>query len=222
MPRCSVVVLGAAVALPALFLLLEAAVFRRSTRDIRHGGDAEGAIFSGEERLDACTGRIPFPRAAVAGECEGYWRGFPAERSELPWPNAGVAPFCGQRAWSKRLAYLEALATEAAGDEAAVARHGLEVTSYRGLSLSRIDERTFVGNKEFRDAHVPRRSGGAPRYCWPDGYREHYVDVHFVVPSEEFYRYVLAKYAAITAPPPGDEDALSDGRRRRLERSLAD
>jgi len=56
---------------------------------------------------------------------------------------------------------------------------------YRGLSFSRIDG-TVVGNCEYYDNYH--------NICWPEGYIEHYIKDHNVMPTERFYHYINNQY----------------------------
>ena len=53
-------------------------------------------------------------------------------------------------------------------------------TQYRGMSISRIDNKTIVGSAEFK------RDG----WIWPAGFAEHYVRDNRVSPSKEFLDYI--------------------------------
>ena len=192
-------------------------VWSRSAAPVPHGGDRPQRLYNGDEPLHACHGKVPFPRQRITGECEGYWRSFAEEARErkfnrelapgepvLPWPQPGLAPFCGAEQWSKRLHFLEALAGEAKG-----AAFGLSVKNFRGLSPSRLDDGVLLGSREFHSTLPRSETGvtgeGSGTVCWPAEYREHYVGRHRVVPSEEFYRFVVAKYDAISAARDADD-----------------
>jgi hypothetical protein len=65
--------------------------------------------------------------------------------------------------------------------------------NYRGLSPCRIEIRYVpVGNKEFREYE-----NGKSIICWPEGYGEHYIGKHNVMPTEKFFNYVINKYEEI-------------------------
>ena len=55
---------------------------------------------------------------------------------------------------------------------------------YRGMSESRLEPGEMVGSGEHRDL--------VNGVLWPEGYAEHYIRKHNVLPSEEFYEYVMA------------------------------
>ena len=65
--------------------------------------------------------------------------------------------------------------------------------NYRGLSPCRIEIRYVpVGNKEFREYE-----NGKSIICWPEGYGEHYIGKHNVMPTEKFFNYVINKYEEV-------------------------
>ena len=65
--------------------------------------------------------------------------------------------------------------------------------NYRGLAPCRIEIGYVpVGNKEFREYE-----NGKSIICWPEGYGEHYIGKHNVMPTEKFFNYVINKYEEI-------------------------
>jgi hypothetical protein len=207
------------------------------------------AKFSGRESPALCRGKIVFPRAMIAGPCEGY---FDVPRTannatsddddnnvhaqELPLPARHRYVFCGLDEWARRLQAVEKAAIR---DETAdTPSFGVQVHRQRGLSVSRITGK-LLGNKEFTDwlsftdkyledhPKVQQEADGAGKIfasvdkqhregefnrrihsnklgagdvvCWTGDFREHYVQGFNVVPSEEFYLYVLAKYEHLEA-----------------------
>jgi len=189
--------------------------FRRAVADARACGGGSGASASA-----ASPGAMPAMVAAAAatlgsieeedtGACEGY---FPPESVCLPL-GAAPRPFtagvdapesrgCPQRRartdWAEKAEFLEKLraieatATGASQDTTlqTLVDCGLAnvpfvlVTSYRGMAMSRVAEGMFVGSAEFEDARPEKRA------CWPDGFSDHYVDQHDVVPTLRFRSYV--------------------------------
>ncbi len=59
------------------------------------------------------------------------------------------------------------------------------ILSYRGYTPSRLDPNIIVGSKEYYD---PEYNIG-----WPEGYAEHYISKHNVMPTERFFNYVMSK-----------------------------
>jgi len=95
---------------------------------------------------------------------EGFWRARFDEESELPWP----VPV---EVWADRVAFLQSLIfKEAIADRIA----------YRGYSLCRMCGRRN-GSESLQLAE----------WEWPAGFR-HYVEEHFVRPSEEFVMFIMA------------------------------
>eukprot|EP00668_Euglena_longa_P018637 GGOE01023228.1.p1 GENE.GGOE01023228.1~~GGOE01023228.1.p1 ORF type:complete len:183 (+),score=58.57 GGOE01023228.1:34-549(+) len=101
---------------------------------------------------------------------EGYW-GFDKSDKSWPWPH----PFKGD--WEDK----EKFCNKLQGIEGKLEA---DMVSYRGLAESRLEEGEMVGAGEYVD-HVNGVS-------WPEGFGEHYIRKHNVLPSEEFFDYVLA------------------------------
>jgi hypothetical protein len=174
----------------------------------------DGKVAPGDERLMDCDGKIQFERDVVAN-CEGYWRdraALPASRKgeglePLPFPVKQPVPFCGERAWLKRLKYIEARVKEEEEKDATAptplsefnfegvptAPTGVTRQRQRGLSTSRIDG-SFLGNTEYSE-----EAEGGRRMCWTGDLAAHYVEKYHVVPSYDFYTYVIVKFRSITA-----------------------
>lgn len=188
-------------------------VFGGSPPNVIRMPPGEMAVFNGDEAPNDCVGQIVFPRDHIVA-CEGYWSDEASaavgansgtKEGGLPFPQRRPLPFCGQQQWAKRLAYIEAKAMEAF--RADKTDFAIQVRSFRGLSTSRLTGE-LLGNKEFIDvAESPRAAtkgadGGAVaasdrRVCWTGDLRDHYVEGHNVVPSRDFYFYVLERYASL-------------------------
>lgn len=95
---------------------------------------------------------------------EGFWRAYPDEESNLPWPIPGTL-------WSNRSVFVAALDTV----EAKAQR-----TAYRGYAKCRL-----CG---CRNGHELLR---VREWEWPAGFR-HYVDLHLVRPTAEFEEFIIA------------------------------
>jgi hypothetical protein len=61
-------------------------------------------------------------------------------------------------------------------------KHRIIMNFYKGLSISRIDG-TYVGSSEYEDTEAG--------IIWPQGYSTHYIGKYNVIPSREFYLYVM-------------------------------
>ena len=64
--------------------------------------------------------------------------------------------------------------------------------SFKGYSYSRfakgnIGDKDRVGSGEFNDMYNNKR------ICWPEGYGEHYIGLHDVMPTKRFYNYVISR-----------------------------
>eukprot|EP00933_Yihiella_yeosuensis_P005605 TRINITY_DN11014_c0_g1_i1.p1 TRINITY_DN11014_c0_g1~~TRINITY_DN11014_c0_g1_i1.p1 ORF type:complete len:265 (-),score=58.26 TRINITY_DN11014_c0_g1_i1:505-1257(-) len=163
-----------------------------------------------------------------AGECEGYWpddfvcQRLGAKPQDMTSGDPPESAGCPQRHMKpegtprteefsqilRKLQSIEALANE-------ISKAGLcnlvpgapfvKIKSYRGLSWSRIEAGQVVGSKEFED------SRGRSVACWPDGFSEHYMERHDVIPSEGFAKYVkdfdLEAFRKAAGPCPGSSGA---------------
>jgi hypothetical protein len=145
--------------------------------------------------LDICAAKIHFPRQGIQ-QCEGYYRheaSSSGSNNKLPFPVPHEATFCGQDEWVERAIAIQeyAMKTQGAAD--------IEIHSLRGLSQSRIDH-TLLGNLEFVDTEscsVQNDTGDCTPVCWTGDFVSHYVAGYNVVPSKEFFRYVVKKYAEL-------------------------
>ena len=71
---------------------------------------------------------------------------------------------------------------------------GTTYFNYRGFSPCRIEIGYVpVGNKEFGEYE-----NGKSIICWPEGYGEHYIGKHNVMPTEKFFNYVINKYKEVS------------------------
>ncbi|CAE8584428.1 unnamed protein product [Polarella glacialis] len=170
-------------------------------------GTAYVAFFGLPDRQ--ASGGIYHSAVAPSGKCEGYWpdAGFCLALGTGPkacsarngagsagCPQCRMAPdgeFPGKDTFLAKLRALEALA-QTANDvqrKFGTCKQLREVPSvklmhYRGLSWSRIQPNVIVGSGEFQDGR------GENLGCWPQGYADHYVERHGVIPSERFDAYV--------------------------------
>ena len=157
----------------------------------------------------------------VGRVCEGYWRDAEDPHAQaninereaaeqaapmLPWPVVNARPWCGHREW---LHMLKTIEDSSSGD----GKGGVQATRFRGMSYSRIEgEMSLLGNKEFIDEQFFFRTtadgkaadtstlGQVRRrrwICWTGDLREHYVAKYNVVPSKEFFYYVIEKYKSL-------------------------
>jgi hypothetical protein len=113
---------------------------------------------------------------------EGYWA--PTIRNTTtgyPWPRS-----YGGNDWPNKDRFLEKLRRI----ELLLSPDKL---SFRGLSPSRFVRGQLLGNKEFID-HIN---------CvrWPEDYADHYVRMHNVMPSAQFYDYV-EQFEIVASPSP--------------------
>jgi hypothetical protein len=127
---------------------------------------------------------------------EGYWASYfdsPAAHPELvegyqshfPWPKANEKQWSGQELFLTRLAAIEQVLARMSGYRPDVDVSG--VIYYRGLSFSRLENGKHVGNKEY--VHVDKETEQQIR--WPEALRWHYICGHNVMPSKEFYDFVM-------------------------------
>eukprot|EP00667_Euglena_gracilis_P020836 EG_transcript_22655 len=118
-----------------------------------------------------------------AAECEGYWAADEADLSGLPKPHRHPIPFPDTHRFVQKLQLIEEHARSPQQDRYAY-------TTFRGLSHCRMHDQGemagcdgLVANAEVRD----RETG----VCWPAHGPEHYLTVHNVYPSRQFYEYVM-------------------------------
>ena len=134
-----------------------------------------------------------------------------------------VSPFCGEVEWLRQLDYIEKVAGE--DEKHDYSPSGLVIARQRGMSPSRVDGK-LLGNKELRDFFAVTntyvaRNGGDDQHkihlehdftlmkqrqetlkedetvCWTGDLGPYYIRLFHAVPSEEFYDYVMNKYAAL-------------------------
>ena len=101
-------------------------------------------------------------------KCEGYWgKGYQPQPEMLIW-------------WEKPNWLRKAYAVE---------RYLIDTGQFkifRGIASSRLIHNEFLGNCEFFDREL--------NMCWPEFYVKHYIETHNVMPTEEFYNYIMKKY----------------------------
>ena len=144
------------------------------------------------------------------GNCEGYW-GAPLSTLEKKKYDFHTKkgergyikdmPVISSKKWSDKNKFLNMLKViEDQSEESGTRRNfdierysGTTYFNYRGLSPCRIEIGYVpVGNKEFREY-----KNGKSIICWPEGYGEHYIGKHNVMPTEKFFNYVINKYEEV-------------------------
>jgi len=119
-----------------------------------------------------------FPRPFIV-QCEGYFRTKENEGragQRLPWPRSDRKNWpskAHKNEWMEKLAAIQ---------------DATHVVSYRGMSWSRLEDGTLLGNKEYVSEDL-NQEGQA--ICWTQDLLDHYVGKYDVVPSEEFYNWVM-------------------------------
>lgn len=121
--------------------------------------------------------------------CEGYWGEY------MPIPSTKV--WAGKNIWLQKVAaieaYIQSLPASMTTFPMNMSRHERDarrVTAHwvaRGLSHSRLVSGAVVAAGEYEDNGI----------CWPEGYVEHYIRDHNVMPTKRFYDYVNARYATL-------------------------
>ena len=96
---------------------------------------------------------------------EGYWD---TGDGVYPMPIEHSSPWEGKAEFLKKLARLE---------------KKTERIYYRGLSWCRICHDSAVGDSEFKDS--------THGIVWTDALGPHYIKLHNVIPSKEFFNYVM-------------------------------
>jgi hypothetical protein len=122
-------------------------------------------------------------------KAEGYWRDQELNdqsfQKDFPWPKIHETPWTGKQEFLDKLAKMEKLANENIYDyetDRYKKPNSLYCKGYRGHSISRIDQ-SGLGSHEFVD---PKKN-----IVWTDALRRHYVGKYNVIPSKEFYDYVM-------------------------------
>jgi hypothetical protein len=133
---------------------------------------------------------------------EGYWRdkksgddefdeyGDENKNRNFPWPETHENPWPGKEIFTKKLEAIESLAATNSRKynydtkEMTYSRPNVPVSAhvYKGYSSSRITGAS-AGSSEYVDREK--------NICWPEAFLYHYVEQHNVVPTKEFYDYVM-------------------------------
>ena len=107
--------------------------------------------------------------------CEGYWS---------PPLTDGHQPIICKKMWPDKVMFVRATdRTE---------QHLVQTNqykSYRGYASSRLIPGKLVGAKEYHDKKY--------NMSWPEGYVNHYIDQHNMMPTKEFYEYVAHRINTI-------------------------
>jgi hypothetical protein len=105
-------------------------------------------------------------------KCEGYWTKTKDNK---------YLPIISDNPWIDKSEWLQ---------KAYIVNSNTPMVAYRGLSFSRLDG-SVVGNEEYQDT--------TNNICWPQGYIEHYIRDHNVMPTEKFYNYINTRYEQLTS-----------------------
>jgi hypothetical protein len=128
--------------------------------------------------------KIDFPRNKIPKESddeyahEGYWKHNKEDEAFYPFPIIHKHPFPTQEAFLKRLERIEQMAEENQSNP----NFRIQIVGYRGFSSNRIDG-SFAGSREYQDKKA--------KIVWTEGFRQGYVQKYNVVPSKQFYDYVM-------------------------------
>ncbi len=145
--------------------------------------------FDREKMIDVEEGPILFQ----FGKVEGYWASSEDPRydycdGKFPFPKRHNKPWAGKDAFLAKLSNIESDARnlnwslDLASIKSQIKVHNIWKATFRGTSISRLDG-SAVGSSQFYDTKS--------KITWPAGYGSHYVEEHNVIPSREFYRYVI-------------------------------
>lgn len=128
--------------------------------------------------------KINFPRKEII-DVEGYWSRYKEAktddyRNKYPFPVPHKHKWPGEDAFITKLEKIENYAE--AIQKKRKPHPDISIKSYRGYAPSRLDN-SLVGSTEFvdRDSKV----------AWTAGFLSHYVKQYHVIPSQQFYEYVM-------------------------------
>lgn len=111
---------------------------------------------------------------------EGYWADMESKDRNR------YMPIISKKVWKDKLKFLQALERIEGSMPRYIwspdTRQEFYNVSFRGLAYSRIDG-TGVGNSEFVDLEKDIK--------WPQGYAQHYIGKHNVMPTKRFFEYVM-------------------------------
>ena len=109
---------------------------------------------------------LGYPKDSLAEKKnEGYWAVFQGDRSGYPFP-------IPNQLTEKEAIAIFKLIKKKEGEA--------EVLTTRGMSPSRLEKNTLVGNEEFHHGN----------WLWPQGFAEHYVLKHKVKPTDDFLKFI--------------------------------
>lgn len=133
-------------------------------------------ILPGCEGPDLSDKTIKFDHETMStnpdgGKVEGYWADNENEKSNFPFPKSHASTFPGQNNFVEALKKIQ--------NDSSV-----EKDQFKGYSSCRFGDKPHNGSAEF---HVGK---GNDKISWPEGYL-HYVTKHNVIPSREFYKFVM-------------------------------
>jgi hypothetical protein len=106
---------------------------------------------------------------------EGYW-------SQTYMPIVSEKEWSRKQEWIDKVIFIELQAERKEND--------VKVMQNLGYAPSRLVPNFMVGSAEYRDGEV----------FWPEGYVEHYIRDHNVMPTKRFYNYINNKYDTLTIP----------------------
>jgi hypothetical protein len=115
---------------------------------------------------------------------EGYW-------SPTYMPVVSKQEWKGKQQWLDKVTFIELQAEKKEND--------VQWMQALGYAPSRLVPNFMVGSGEYRDGDV----------FWPEGYVEHYIRDHNVMPTRRFYNYINQKYDTLTKTIPFDFGKLS-------------
>lgn len=112
--------------------------------------------------------------------CQGYWSDVTeTDKHEIYLPTISSQVWPGKQTWVDMIRSIE---NNFHGQEA-------HWSNFRGMSPSRLVPDEFVGSAEYSDIDVTGN-----KICWPEGYIEHYILNHNVMPTKLMFEYVIWKY----------------------------
>lgn len=130
-----------------------------------------------------------FDREKMVEDIEGYWATHPDPalddyKGKYPFPKKNPKPWPTQEEFLKKLESIETLAQSIFWAEYTPQ---IGYNTYRGASPSRFEKGVYVGCRKFRA--INPHTGQT--VSWPEGFGSYYVAKFNVMPSKEFYDFIM-------------------------------
>ena len=105
-------------------------------------------------------------------ECFGYW-------------NKKYKPQISNKSWSGKMLWTQI----AFMIENKYREDDNHWSNFRGMAPSRLEDNVYVGSAQYSDIDEKGKN-----VCWPEGYIDHYIVQHNVMPTKNFYNYIIWRW----------------------------